>query len=413
MEPIVFPSTDVIAFVVRRSPLLPALGSDTEMRRCVEGSLLQITPLSLGVVDTVDGQRLPGTFRFANGRPLWDHRWIGSIPLELDRISSLRMIADRTVPASVDADSILLVNGDLVRGFIDGIDESIRLAPLEGAVEERSGESIDRRATDAPVTDSTESDEDRLEGNSSKQATQPSEHEEHGEHEGGVRRIPIERVAALALAEMPPVPRKGIDIWTSDGSVVAANTLAFSDPMGWSFSLDSEWLRAIRSRPTTDNQAADPLAGVLDRERFLPLANCAARIVKDTESTSFRYGKDRPPRVRDSARYLLGCTEIDIEGPCAIVFDVPDGFTRAGTIATGMIALKEPCSPDARVDLSIAFCGTTLDRIVLDGSNRCRVFTIRSSGDAVGEMTISVNDGGNGIAGDRVVIERAALIAPR
>jgi hypothetical protein len=432
-ESVLVAPTDVIAFIVRRSSLLPALGSDAELRRCTEGSLLQVTPLSLGVIETVDGQRLPGTFRFANGRALWDHRWIGTVPVDLERISTLRMIADRSAPVSTDSDSVLLVNGDIVHGFVDGIGESVELSPLEPVGRDETGSSVgtddsgsENPAPSEPEDGSKEADpSDQARNPSDKSASQsPSESgpksgpksrpaaASQATSEPKDRRIPMERVAALALAEMPPVPRDGIDIWTADGSIVGAKSLSFTDPVGWSFTLDADWLRAIRSQPTADNQAADPLGGVLDRRRFLALADCPSRIVRDADSDTYRYRSDRPARLRKADRYLLGCTEIEIDGPSTIAFEMPERFGEVGTIATGMVALKEPCSTDTRVEIVLSFCGSSGDRIVLDGSRRCQSFTLRSAGKPAGGLTISVRDAGNGVMGDRIVLERAALIAP-
>jgi hypothetical protein len=91
---------------------------------------------------------------------------------------------------------------------------------------------------------------------------------------------------------------------------------------------------------------------------------------------------------------------------------MPERFGEVGTIATGMVALKEPCSTDTRVEIVLSFCGSSGDRIVLDGSRRCQSFTLRSAGKPAGGLTISVRDAGNGVMGDRIVLERAALIAP-
>ncbi|MCE2884335.1 MAG: hypothetical protein LW806_05470 [Planctomycetaceae bacterium] len=404
------PSGDAIAFVVRRSALRPALGSDAESRSCAEGSLLQVAPLSLGVIDTNDGQRLPGTFRIANGSAVWDHRWIGTVPLSLDRIASLRMIADRRAPGSADADTILLLNGDIVRGFIDSIDEELEVSPLEpvggltGDGEEqsstRNGQGAEEPAPDQNPQGSSVREEARR---------------EDGDGDRGVqhRDISMERVAAFTLADMPVDPRSGIDVWTADGSIVGAEDLAFIAPIGWSFTLGTDWLRRIRTQPTSDNQAADPLAGVLDRDRFLPLAVCRARVENTSADLGYRYRSDRPARLRDSSRFLLGCTEIEIDGPSSISFEIPDRFRVAESVLTGLVSIAEPCPTDVRVEIVVSFGGTTSDRIVLDGTRRCQPFTLRSRGDAKSGVTISVGDGGNGVAGDRIVLERTALIAPR
>ncbi len=404
------PSGDAIAFVVRRSALRPALGSDAESRSCAEGSLLQVAPLSLGVIDTNDGQRLPGTFRIVNGSAVWDHRWIGTIPLSLDRVASLRMIADRRAPGSAEADTVLLLNGDIVRGFIDSIAEELKVSPLDpvgGATGEGVAESSNRddQGAEEPVPEQNRQDASTRE--------EARGDDGDGDREVQGRDISMERVAAFTLADMPVEPRSGIDIWTADGSIVGAESLAFVAPIGWSFTLGAEWLRKIRMQPTSDNQAADPLAGVLDRDRFLPLAVCRTGVESTATDLGYRYRSDRPARPRDASRFLLGCTEIEIDGPSSISFEIPDRFRVAETVLTGLVSIAEPCPTDVRVEIVVSFGGTASDRIVLDGARRCQPFTIRSRGDTKSGVTISVGDGGNGVAGDRIVLERTALIAPR
>jgi hypothetical protein len=314
------------------------------------------------------------------------------------------------------------VNGDVVRGFVDGIGESVGLSPLEPVARDETGSTVgtDDSGSENPAPSDPEGGSKELDPSDKNALQSPPEPtpkprpEAASQATSGTqdRRIPMERVAALALAEMPPVPRDGIDIWTADGSIVGAKSLVFTDPVGWSFTLDADWLRAIRSQPTADNQAADPLGGVLDRRRFLALADCPSRIVRDADSDTYRYRSDRPARLRNADRYLLGCTEIEIDGPSTIAFEMPERFGEVGTIATGMVALKEPCSTDTRVEIVLSFCGSSGDRIVLDGSRRCQSFTLRSAGKPAGGLTISVRDAGNGVMGDRIVLERAALIAP-
>lgn len=404
------PSDDAIAFVVRRSALRPALGSDAESRTCAEGSLLQVAPLSLGVIDTNDGQRLPGTFRIANGSAVWDHRWIGTIPVSLDRVASLRMIADRRAPGSAEADTILLLNGDIVRGFIDSITEELEVSPLDpvgGATADGEADSTKRneQGVEEPAPEKSS------QGSSVRDETRRDDSD--GDRDIQHRNISMERVAAFTLADMPMDPRSGIDIWTADGSIVGAENLAFSAPMGWSFTLGTDWLRRIRTQPTSDNQAADPLAGVLDRDRFLPLAVCRAGVASTATDLGYRYRSDRPARLRDSSRFLLGCTEIEIDGPSSISFEIPDRFRVAETVLTGLVSIAEPCPTDVRVEIVVSFGGTASERIVLDGTRRCQPFSLRSRGDVKSGVTISVGDGGNGVAGDRIVLERTALIAPR
>jgi hypothetical protein len=152
---------------------------------------------------------------------------------------------------------------------------------------------------------------------------------------------------------------------------------------------------------------------VLDRDRFLPLAACRVGVASSVTPKGYRYRTDAPARLRDSSRYLLGCTEIEIDGPSSISFEIPERFRASGTILTGLISLAEPCPADARVEVTISFGDSATESFVLDGNRRCQPFTVRSQGSLGAGVTILVGDAGNGVAGDRIVLERAALIAPR
>jgi hypothetical protein len=405
---------DIVAFVVRRQPLRPAIGSETEFRQPNEGSLLRVAPLSLGVIETVDGQRIPGTFRVVNGVAVWDHRWIGAIPIDLEQVSNLRMIADRIAPQTADSDAVLLVNGDVVRGFVDELVEDLKLSVLQPTTAQesvRSGTKATETAneqTGQPIS-SEIGKPDQASAEESKTATSkdavPTEN-------SSTRTIAMNRVAAIALAEMPTEPRDGLEIWTSDGSLVAARNLTFNRDTGWGFQLASDWLSKFRSKPTSDNSAADPIAGVLDRSRWTPLSSCSIEYRRD-ETDSYLYDTVRLSSVARRERFLLGCADVLIEGPCTVRFNVPTDTPLEGTLLTGVMSITEPAPSDVRVEVSVCFEGGLSETFVLDGTSRTKPFVIRATAGVTPVVVVKLNDGGNGIIGDRIVLERTALVAPR
>lgn len=419
-------AAEIIAFVVRRQGLRPAIGSDAEFRQQGEGSLLRVTPLSLGVIDTVDGQRIPGTFRVVNGIAYWDHRWIGALPIDLEQVSNLRMISDRWAPQTADSDAVLLINGDVVRGFVEAIGEDLTVsaAPLSTVSENARSTSDPNERIDhttenpsapgarepTPPSDQTS---DQAPNQPPSQTTDSTNRKASSPPETvSTRSIAMNRVAAIALAEMPPDSRTGLEVWTSDGSLVAARNLTFDEGRGWGFQLASDWLFKARSKPTSDNSAADPIAGILDRSRFTPLSACSAEQVREP-SGSYLYGTSDLWSVSRAERFLLGCADVSIEGPCTVRFEIPTAKALTDTLLTGVVSIMEPAPADVRLEVTIGFERGASETFVLDGTTRTKPFVIRASADAKPTVVVTLSDGGNGIIGDRIVLERTAFLTPR
>lgn len=405
---------DIVAFVVRRQRLRPAIGSETEFRQPSEGSLLRVAPLSLGVIETVDGQRIPGTFRVVNGVAIWDHRWIGAIPIDLEQVSNLRMIADRSAPQTADSDAVLLVNGDVVRGFVDALDEDLKLSVLQPMTIQETAQSGNaaRETADQQAEQTVSGEADKPNQSSTADSKNTTSKNVVPAENSSTRNIAMNRVAAIALAEMPIEPRDGVEIWTSDGSLVAARNLTFNRETGWGFELASDWLSKFRSKPTSDNSAADPIAGVLDRSRWTPLSSCSIEYRRD-EPNSYLYDTADLSSVGRRERFLLGCADVVIEGPCTVRFNVPNNGSLEGMLLTGVISITEPAPSDVRVEVSIGFEGGPSETIVLDGVSRTKPFVLRATAGVEPVVVVTLNDGGNGIIGDRVVLERTALVRPR
>lgn len=337
-------------------------------------------PVGLGVLLTIDGQRLVGSLQVAAGAAAWDHRWIGSIPLDLERLAGIRLLGDAPPAGRPDADVVRLANADVLAGFVDSIGSDVVLAPLDPA------DSAD------------------------------------------ARRIPIERVAAIGFAEVGGAARSGGEAWTSDGSIVAMRDLRFDDASGWGFVLSDPWLAAIRPESTSDNQAADPRAILSRRERIVPLAKCELASVTRAEG-EFRFGLDGAVRVGDPADRLLGLADVVIEGGVVARFDVPttilDAMRAAGRpsgesverrpeamILTAEIALVEPAPGDAAVEVEVALGRGAPARFRLDrqAPRATCIMSQALAADGDADVSIRVTDGGNGLSGDRVVFRRAALL---
>lgn len=89
---------------------------------------------NLGLLDLVDGGRLPGSPRMVDGAIVWRHRWIGDVELEVERIRSLRLgpLASATAPAVADrTDIVILANGDRIEGIVRSIASTVLIERVE------------------------------------------------------------------------------------------------------------------------------------------------------------------------------------------------------------------------------------------------------------------------------------------
>ena len=359
------PDTEVLAFIMERSR---SSGRDTAVAGDQQAAQEAPSPISFGLLEFANGQKLPGTFRAARDANYWDHRWIGSIPIDLAQLATLRFRGARTPDRRTDGDSILLLNGDLLTGFVEKLGADIEFEPL----------AADDGADTKPAR----------------------------------RTIANDRVAAISLARTEVAPSGSPRIWSFDGSVVDGASLRFDAKLGWGFELADPLMAKIRSSRTSDNSAANPIAALLSPSRVVPLAD-AGKPTATVPPEHYQFGIDRAVRVAPVDRALLGLASIELAGPVIASFPVPAavGAALEPAIFTCEVALAEPAPRDARVDIEFRSAGGAPVRVTLDGQNRRRPVSFTSG---KGSLEIAVTDGGNGIAGDAIVLERACFIlSPR
>lgn len=355
---------DVVAFIVERSRGANDAASDSEVP----------TPLSYGLAEFSNGQRLPGNFRVMRDANLWDHRWIGSIPLDLEQIATLRLQGARTPERRAEGDTLLLVNGDVLIGFIEKMGEDFVFDPLA----QQDG------AADA----------------------KPEQ-----------RTISMERIAAIALARADAPWGEAMRIWSIDGSLVEARALAFDEKRGWGFELVDPLFAKIRAARTTENvpPAANPIAGLLQPGRLVPLATAGKPTIA-VPAEHYHFGVERAVRIGASDRALLGLAPIELAGPIVARFPRPALLESAEGTAmfTCELVLAEPAPRDARVDIEVRVGDSPVTRISLDASTRRAPLVVPNvalgRNGTSGQVEITMTDGGNGIAGDSVILERACFI---
>ncbi len=170
----------------------------------------------------VDGQLIPGNLTTNGPMPLWRSAWLHDLPIDLDRISAMRLIDGAEVPQAGDVDEVILANGDRLRGLIESIGINLVIERMN-----ESGSSL--------VS------------------------------------IPIDRVASFALVNPDDVPR-GMNAWFLGGHRIAGAGIRIGD---------DGYVRI--ERPVLGGDMAevpiDFLRGVVfDAELVIPLAALPVKI---------------------------------------------------------------------------------------------------------------------------------------
>jgi len=371
---------------------------------CMVGTTLPrdmafLTQLTAGTLVLDDGQLLPGEFRFDGERASWQHRWIGSIPVDLDRVSELRFRAEARAAARADADTILLLNGDTLVGFVDSLGTEVLLEPLE--------------PSSRPKPDEPEPSKDAAAVEASTKVESP---EQSGEA-AGARRIPVERIAAIAFAQVREGTGSGIAMWLADGTHVRADAVEFDKDRGWIFGLADPLLEAAAKPDGSRPIASSPIALVFDPSAMHPLAACRMSL-PEPPSEGYRYAIDESTRIEESSQSLLGLGEIALDGGMRVRFAVPDALVtaRAPFVFTAEVSLAEPAPPDAAIEVFATIGEGVEVRVRLDHATRRRTLTLdvagppSTSGLERAQLVIGTSDGGNGPAGDRIVLRRAMFL---
>ena len=367
----VLPCSDVIAFITQRTIAVGGVDADS--------NLTAPAPISFGLLETNDGQRLPGNFRAALDRNYWDHRWIGAIPLSMEQVASIRFRGSLTPTRREDGDTVLFLNGDTTTGFVESLGSDIAFEPI-ASNESPAGQAGSER-----------------------------------------RKLSNDRIAAIAFARTPDGSdaqakqtserQSGARIWAVDGSVVDGDELQFDIVKGWGFRLSDPLLLGVRPTMTTDNSAANPVAGLLYPSRLLPLAVLGKPSIK-VPTGSFHYAIANASHIGSSARALLGLALIEFAGPLTARYELPPSVAKKGNaiVFSCEIALSEPAPMDARVEVDFTFGSTHSERFVLDANHRRIPISIRESAANATTLEMRITDGGNGIAGDRIELDRACFI---
>lgn len=245
---------------------------------------------SAGWLELTDGQRLPGrpgVVSEAGEQVVWMSDRFGELRIELDRVRRMVMRPTGSARSGAPAvDTLWLVNGDRLEGFVESVD------PAAGAAE--SGLAI--------VIES-----------------------------GGSRTVvPSAQIAEARLAN-PVSAAAGPVAWLTDGTVVRVNSLMTDVPRSM-FRLGAA---AAGDRPGVLLAPGDLLALAPDPRRFMPLGTVPVAAHRPI-------GLMRRPgpvaMLRDDQPAALGAADVLIPGPMVVEWALPEGVVRL----VGAARLDEP-----------------------------------------------------------------------
>lgn len=353
------------AYILAIEPgaLLLADGSGGEYRREIRGVIAVLpetdadrgaVPSAGDVLELTDGQRFPGTLlpTSSDGQTVrWVHNTLGDLSFPLERVDSAHPIGlgESLAPRPEDSvrieDSITLANGDVLRGFLAGLGDPIVF-----------------------------------------------------ETDGNTANIPADRVISMRLATERVEP-EGVYVWLSDGTIAKA-TEFITDPSRErvEFTIESGQSAAYR---------VGAVRGIsFDTARLVPLATLTPIEQTPTGERLFaepiRYAASSYDDA-DLGRATLGLATIEMPGPMAVTYELPENATRFG----GTFELDTNTAPWGDCVVSIVLDGREIFSQRLHENQRLAPFSVTAQGR---ELTVRVDPGEYGPILDRVSLKRAIVL---
>lgn len=298
-----------------------------------------------GLLVLQDGQRLPGSIEERNGQAVWRSPWCAPRPMEPEGIRGL-VIGGGEPPEAVDADVVLLRNGDRQEGLVTSI--GARTLSLE---------------------------RDSAAGR-------------------GIVTIPLDAVVSVGLAG-PPQPRSGARAWIADGSVVDGPRAAW---------LGSDYLQlpgvpGARTESITIPRAA-VVALQLDPSATIPLSGLVPKVSVPSGMEGLRYDAPSPTAVAGS--WALDAAPVDVEGPVLLSYPAPPFAARL--VAT--VHRPEAVRAAGDAELVIRAAGRELARERLDASRARTELRLDLPAEPFELMLVPV---GRSAAGCFISLDRAVL----
>ena len=303
-----------------------------------------------------DGQRLAGDLRGGDaveGLVRWAHPALGVLDVSLEFLAVARLLrAGETTrePAStvpLDADAVVLTNGDLVTGFVQSIGATTKV-----------------------------------------------------ETGGAVREVERERIARVHIANPPGLP-SGSAVWLADGSIVVVGGI-HTGPTGVvrlhpaldkSAPAGSEGSAVGVGRE--DLRLANIVAVAFDAARIVPLSGIAP-------AEQRAIGRDWAAPLIAGGGDVLWAADLSMPGPMSVSWDVPAGRLWM----TAELPADMWTWGDCELVVSVGGAEAKRTRLWAEHAAEDVVVDLPSAG----RLTITLEPGRYGAIQDRVVLRRAVVV---
>ena len=290
-------------------------------------------PITVPYLELVDGQRFPGTLRPSDkGEPVWRSAWLKDIRFDLDRISRLNLSEDgRAVPDAVDADVVVLANGDRIEGLVADIGFNVEI------------------------------EVDRPDG------------------ETNSVMIPLDRIASISLVN-PMEPGDGAMTWLRGGHRILSESIRIL----------GDGYVSLMSPQVGGGTAEIPLdflvATVVDANRVLPLATQDVVSLDPGPAGEIRSWIPEPKSF--PGHHAFDAAPIRMDGPLRVEFDLP---SKGGRLAT---TLERPMEiGSGRLIFRVLDDGRPVHSVVVDEDDPIHPIVVDFESDRLGFEIDSGDDG--------------------
>ncbi len=313
------------------------------------GGLHQLLELS-------DGQRIFGELITRDIEDpesmLWAIPGIGEIAVPLERVARVRLVpASEAEPSVSDEDEVMLLNGDLLIGFVEQMGSLLRFEGDQGSIA-----------------------------------------------------LPWSLVREVRLANSESRPAPSIPmLWLRDGSSVQVADLRMQDEVA-----RGRLLIAGEHAPPVAVDFEDVAGISFVPDRLIPLSSLEILEVAPTEGRLFA----PPPEIGDPRKALLASAPITLRGPIRVVLALPKDADRVGGIAR--LPHRARLWGDCELVISQRMLGTSdreLARIHLSGAQPEHAFSIELEGaTASGSLVFTIESGTFGPVQDEVDLVRGFIL---
>lgn len=313
------------------------------------GGLHQLLELS-------DGQRIFGELIARDGEDpesmLWAIPGIGEVAVPLERVARVRLVPSSQPSADTpDEDEVMLLNGDLLIGFVEQIGSLLRFEGDQGSIA-----------------------------------------------------LPWSLVREVRLANPESRPAASIPmLWLRDGSSVQVADLRVQDDVA-----RGRLLIAGEHAPPVAVDFEDVAGISFLPDRLIPLSSLETVEVAPTEGRLFA----PRPEIGDPREALLACATVSLRGPIRVELALPDHADRAGGIAR--LPQRARLWGDCELVISQGMIGTSdreLLRIHLSGAKPEQPFSVElDEASGVTSLILTIESGAYGPVQDEIDLVRGFIL---